>query len=70
MELPNDCNAIEPVDDATVRAASAGDRSALRTIYEATSDRVFRLMVRMVGQQEADDLTQQTFVQAFTKMSL
>lgn len=68
MELPNDCNANESVDDATVRAAAAGDRSALRTIYEVTSDRVFRLMVRMVGQQDADDLTQQTFVRAFTKL--
>lgn len=69
MELPNDCSANEPVDDATVRAAAAGDRSALRVIYEVTSERVFRLMVRMIGQQEADDLPQQTFVQAFTKMS-
>lgn len=68
MELPNDCSANEPLDDATVRAAAAGDRSALRTIYEVTSDRVFRLMVRMVGQQDADDLTQQTFVRAFTKL--
>ena len=40
----------------------------MRDVYEATSDRVFRLMVRMVGQQDADDLTQQTFVRAFTKL--
>ncbi|QDV85759.1 ECF RNA polymerase sigma factor SigE [Stieleria magnilauensis] len=68
MELPNDCSANESVDDATVRAAAAGDRSALQAIYEVTSDRVFRLMVRMVGLQDADDLTQQTFVRAFTKL--
>lgn len=69
MELPNDCSANEPIDDATVCAAAAGDRSALRRIYEVTLDRVFRLMVQMVGQQGAGDLTQQTFVQAFMKMS-
>ncbi|QDV82140.1 RNA polymerase sigma factor [Planctomycetes bacterium TBK1r] len=68
MELPNDCSANEMVDGATVHAAAAGDRSALQAIYEVTSDRVFRLMVRMVGQQDADDLTQQTFVRAFTKL--
>jgi RNA polymerase sigma-70 factor (ECF subfamily) len=69
MELPNECSANQPLDDATVRAGAAGDRAAFRQIYEATCDRVFRLMVRMVGQQDADDLTQQTFVRAFTKLN-
>lgn len=59
----------EPIDNATVSAGAAGDRAALREIYELTSDRVYRLMVRMVGQQDADDLTQQTFVRAFTKLA-
>jgi RNA polymerase sigma-70 factor (ECF subfamily) len=68
MELPNDCGTNESVEDATVHAAAVGDQSALRTIYEVTSNRVFRLMVRMVGQQDADDLTQQTYVRAFTKL--
>ncbi len=69
MEHPNERSANEPINDATVRAAAAGDRSALRTIYEVTSDRVFRLMVRMVGEQDADDLTQQIFVRVFMKVS-
>ncbi len=68
---------MEPSDDSStcgnlswqvVQSAMVGDRSALREVYEATSDRVFRLMVRMVGLQDADDLTQQTFVQAFAKL--
>lgn len=68
MEHRSESNDKEPIDDATVKAGAGGDRAALRQIYEATADRVFRLMVRMVGQQDADDLTQQTFVRAFTKL--
>ena len=69
MEHPNEHSATEPIDDATVRAAAVGDRPARRKIYEETSDRVYRLMLRMAGLQDADDLTQQTFVKAFTQMS-
>lgn len=57
-----------PVSTVTVQAASCGDRNAYRQIYQATGERVYRLMVRMVGRQEADDLTQQVFLQAFRKM--
>jgi RNA polymerase sigma-70 factor (ECF subfamily) len=68
MGQPDERKSTETIASETVAAAVSGDRSALRSIYEATSDRVFRLMVRMVGQQDADDLTQQTFVRAFTKL--
>ena len=68
MGKPDERKSTETIASGTVAAAVSGDRSALRSIYEATSDRVFRLMVRMVGQQDADDLTQQTFVRAFTKL--
>jgi len=69
MDRTLERNLPETIETDTVAAAAAGDRSALRQVYEITSDRVFRLMVRMVGVQDADDLTQQTFVQAFTKIS-
>src|SRR6056297_3186513 len=69
MESSDDHPVHASLSRRVVQSATRGDRAALREIYEATSDRVFRLMVRMVGQQDADDLTQQTFVQAFTKMS-
>jgi RNA polymerase sigma-70 factor (ECF subfamily) len=68
MEPSHDNPAQNSIDEPMVQAASVGDRRALLDIYEATSDRVFRLMVRMVGVQDADDLTQQTFVRAFTKL--
>ncbi len=68
MELSHDKTASKFIEESTVRAAAAGERSAMLEIYEATSDRVFRLMVRMVGAQDADDVTQQVFVKAFCKL--
>lgn len=68
MESSDDHPVHASLSRRVVQSATSGDRDALREIYEATSDRVFRLMVRMVGQQDADDLTQQTFVRAFTKL--
>ncbi|MFV2066922.1 MAG: RNA polymerase sigma factor [Pirellulales bacterium] len=44
------------------------DRGAQRELYEACHPAVYRLMLRMVGRQEADDLTQQAFLQAFRRL--
>ncbi|KAA5539747.1 RNA polymerase sigma factor [Roseiconus nitratireducens] len=67
-----DPNRQQPADSfvspALVQSAAGGDRSAQREIYERTCDLVFRLLVRMVGRQEGEDLTQQVYVQAFTKL--
>ncbi len=54
--------------DCLVSACLAGDRDAMQQIYEHCSDRVYALMVRIVGQQDADDLTQQVFLQMFRKL--
>jgi len=48
-----------------VRAAAAGDRDAMLLLYRSTVDRVYRLMVRLVGYQDADDLTQRVYVRVF-----
>ncbi len=69
MVKPDERKSTETIASETVAAAVSGDRSALRSIYEATSDRVFRLMVRMVGVQDADDLTQQVYARAFSNIS-
>ena len=53
-----------PLEDL-VGACIAGDRDAMQQIYEQCSDRVYALMVRIVGRQDADDLTQQVFLQMF-----
>ncbi len=54
--------------DRLVNACLAGDRDAMQQIYEHCSDRVYALMVRIVGRQDADDLTQQVFLQMFGKL--
>jgi RNA polymerase sigma-70 factor (ECF subfamily) len=51
-----------------VEACQRGDRSAQHRLYELTHQNVYRLMVRMVGLQEAADLTQQVFLQVFRKI--
>ena len=61
-----------PGDDdplvAVVRRCLQGDRGAQRELYEACHPIVYRLMLRMVGRQEADDLTQQAFLQTFRRL--
>ncbi len=51
-----------------VESAQQGDRDAQRQLYDSFHRQVYRLMVRMVGQQEAADLTQQVFLQTFRKL--
>lgn len=52
-----------------VTAAQRGDRNAQRELYELSYQNIFRLMMRMVGFQDASDLTQQVFLQAFRKIN-
>jgi RNA polymerase sigma-70 factor (ECF subfamily) len=40
----------------------------MRQLYDHCAEPVYGLMVRMVGRQDADDLTQQVFLQAFRKL--
>jgi RNA polymerase sigma-70 factor (ECF subfamily) len=51
-----------------VDACLAGDRCAMQQLYEQCSDSVYGLMVRMVGRQDADDLTQHVFLTMFRKL--
>lgn len=57
----------QPLEDL-VSACLDGDREAMRHVYERCSRRVYGLMVRMVGVQDAEDLTQQVFLQMFRKL--
>lgn len=52
----------------TVAACQRGDQVAQRRLYDASHQNVYRLMVRMVGLQDASDLTQQVFLQVFRKI--
>lgn len=51
-----------------VEACQKGDPVAQRRLYEASHRNVYRLVVRMVGLQDAADVTQQVFLQAFRKI--
>jgi RNA polymerase sigma-70 factor (ECF subfamily) len=48
-----------------VSACQRGDREAQRQLYDSCQQNIFRLAVRMVGLQDAADVTQQVFLQAF-----
>jgi RNA polymerase sigma-70 factor, ECF subfamily len=52
-----------------VRAAREGDRAAFQAIYEHFVKRIYNFLFRMVGStDEAEDLTQQTFLQALRQL--
>ena len=56
-------------DQPLVRAAIAGDLHAFEQLVERHRDVVFRVVSRLVaGDQEAEDLTQDTFLRAFHRL--
>lgn len=56
------------VDADVLTRCQTGEREAQRRVYESCNRRVYRLMVRMVGFQDAADVTQQVFLQLFRKI--
>ena len=58
---------VEPAAELLV-ACGNGDRESLRQLYEFYQKPVYRLAYRLVGAQEADDLTQQIFLRLFQKI--
>jgi RNA polymerase sigma-70 factor (ECF subfamily) len=67
-EKDNPSQSLDSISGRIIDACRQGDRDAQRQVYEATYDSVYRLMVRMVGRQDASDLTQQAFLQGFRKI--
>ena len=55
------------VDALVLEGCRSGDRGAQQRLYELCHRQVYRLMVRMVGLQDAADVTQQVFLQVFRK---
>ena len=52
-----------------IERCRAGDRDARRELYDRTSGRIHRLLLRMTASlDDAFDLTQETFVKAFTQI--
>ncbi len=54
--------------EALVANCQNGDRDAQRRLFEQFNPKMYRLTVRMSGEQEAADLTQEVFLQVFTKI--
>lgn len=59
----------EGVDESIVGRAADGDRDAQRMIYEAYVGRVYRTVQRIVGENDAADVTQDTFLHLFDKLA-
>lgn len=59
---------MELSDARLVAACERGDRYAQQQLYEETHVKIYRLMVRMVGVQDAADVAQQAYLQAFRKI--
>ncbi|MHB0939571.1 MAG: RNA polymerase sigma factor [Armatimonadota bacterium] len=56
-------------DDARlVGRAQAGDQAAFRQLFETYGPLVYRVAARMVGEEDAADLTQDVFVRAYQRL--
>ncbi|MFQ5424397.1 MAG: RNA polymerase sigma factor [Phycisphaerae bacterium] len=52
-----------------VERCREGDRDAQRALYDATVERIYRVLLRLTGStDDAFDLTQDTYVRAFTRL--
>ena len=60
----------EAVDANVLAGCRAGERDAQHRLYELCHRQVYGLMVRMVGVQDAVDVTQQVFLQLFATVTL
>lgn len=56
------------IDDRSIRQAADGNRSAQEILFRALVDRVHRLVLRIVGPVDADDVTQEVFIRIFTSL--
>ena len=65
---PDDPTDAEAVDANVLAGCRAGERDAQQRLYELCHRQVYGLMVRMVGVQDAADVTQQVFLQLFRKI--
>lgn len=59
-------NGLEAIK--VVESCQNGDPTAQRQLYELSHQSIYRLMMRMVGIQDAADVTQQAFLQVFRKI--
>lgn len=65
---PNASPAGDPDWDAVIGGCLAGDNEARRILYDRCVLSVYRLVARLVGLQDAEDVTQQVFLHVYQKM--
>jgi RNA polymerase sigma-70 factor, ECF subfamily len=66
---PKQLDAHKKAEADAIRRACAGDSAAWERLYSTHSRRVYGLCLRIAGNQaEAEDLTQEAFLQAFRKI--
>ena len=58
----------ENISEKTILSASVGERAAQRDLYEHFRDRTYRLVRRIVGDTDADEVTQDCFLKVFDKL--
>jgi RNA polymerase sigma-70 factor (ECF subfamily) len=59
---------VEPSDQELVAACRGGDPSSFEMLYRRYAGRVYSLATRMVGSGDAEDLTQEIFLQLHRKL--
>lgn len=55
-------------DNATVAAASRGDRAAIACLYERHAPMVHAILLASVGRAQAEDLVQEVFLRAMSRL--
>jgi RNA polymerase sigma-70 factor (ECF subfamily) len=55
-------------ETADAKRAAEGDHDAFERLYRENVGRVYSLAYRMVGEEQADDLTQEIFIRAWNKL--
>lgn len=66
--IPTNLSGLVANERQLLEACLRGERGAQQRLYLQHCDRVYRLMFRMVGESNADDLTQHVFVNLFQKL--
>lgn len=69
QNLPAETGVFMSVSEDVIQHATLGDRNAQKIIFETFRVPICRVVGRIVGDADADDVAQETFVTAFEKLS-
>lgn len=69
QNLPAETGVFMSVSEDVIQHATLGDRNAQKVIFETFRVAICRVAGRIVGDADADDVAQETFVTAFEKLS-